>query len=57
MSKKASTTKFEELDAPLTYIPKAKPKSQSSLTGIVRIVNITDTVYRTSLLSDCRENV
>lgn len=57
ISKKASTTKFVELAAPLTYIPNAKPKSQSSLTGIVSIVIITDTVNNIKTLCDCRENV
>lgn len=56
-SKKASTTRLEELAAPLTYIPKANPKSHNNLTGIVNIVNITDNVSSTSLLSDCSENV
>lgn len=57
VSKKASTTRLDELAAPRTYIPKAKPKSQSNLTGIVKIVIITEKVNNMSLLSDCNENV
>lgn len=50
ISKKASAIKFEELAAPLTYIPKARPKSQSNLTGIVSIVTIIDTVINNKVL-------
>lgn len=57
VSKKASTIKLDELAAPLTYIPNANPKSHKILTGIVRIVIITEKVNNISLLSDCRENV
>jgi hypothetical protein len=52
ISKKASTTKLDELAAPLTYIPNAKPKSHNNLTGIVNIVIITEIVKRINLLSD-----
>lgn len=44
ISKKASAIKLDELAAPLTYIPKANPKSQSIRTGIVRIVTIIEIV-------------
>jgi len=57
ISKKASTMRFDELAAPLTYIPKAKPKSHSNRTGMVKIVIITDRVNNTSLLSDFNEKV
>lgn len=57
ISKKASTTRLEELAAPLTYIPKAKPKSHKSLTGIAKIVTIIETVIKINLLSDCKKNV
>lgn len=57
VSKKASTTRLDELAAPRTYIPKAKPKSQSNRTGIVKIVIITEKVNNISLLSDCNEKV
>jgi hypothetical protein len=57
ISKKASTIKFFELAAPRTYIANDNPKSQSSLTGIVSMVIIIDSVRRISLLSDCKLKV
>lgn len=50
MSKNASAIRLEELAAPLTYIAKANPKSQSNLTGIVKIVIITDNVINNKVL-------
>ena len=57
MSKKASTIRLDELEAPLTYIPKAKPKSHNNLTGMVNIVIITERVIKINLLSDCKKKV
>lgn len=57
ISKNASTIKLEELPAPLKYIPKDRPKSHKSLTGIVKIVIITEKVNNINLLSDCMEKV
>lgn len=57
ISKKASAIKLEELAAPLTYIPNAKPKSQSILTGIVRIVTIIEIVMSSRVLCEHKKNV
>lgn len=57
ISKKASAMRLDELAAPLTYIPNANPKSQSILTGIVRIVTIIDMVISSKVLCEHKKNV